>query len=112
MFFNRRLFENKQKVNIPVVFDTHHYECYNLLHPENQMKPAVEYISDILETWKRKNIKPKFHVSEQGSGRTGHHSDYIEEIPEYLMEIPKKYGVHIDIMIEAKKKRTCNKKVI
>lgn len=91
-------------VGIPVVFDTHHYECYNILHPENQMKPAEEYISQILETWKRKQIKPKFHVSEQGSGRTGHHSDYIEKIPNYLMEIPEKYGVHIDIMIEAKKK--------
>ena len=91
-------------VGIPVVFDTHHYECYNILHPENLMKPAGEYIAAILETWKRKEIKPKFHVSEQGSGRTGHHSDYIEELPKYLMEIPEKYGVHIDIMIEAKKK--------
>ena len=55
-------------------------------------------------TWKRKGIKPKFHVSEQGSGRTGHHSDYIEIIPQYLLEIPDKYGVEIDIMIEAKAK--------
>ena len=69
-----------KKINIPVVFDTHHYECYNILHPENQMKPASEYIGEILDSWKRRGIKPKFHVSEQGSGRTGHHSDYIEEI--------------------------------
>ena len=67
-----------KEVNIPVVFDTHHYQCYNLLHPENQMKPADEYISDILDTWKRRGIKPKFHVSEQGSGRTGHHSDLLK----------------------------------
>ena len=58
----------------------------------------------VLETWWRRNIKPKFHVSEQGSGRTGHHSDYIEVIPEYLLEIPEKYGIDIDIMIEAKMK--------
>ena len=58
----------------------------------------------ILNTWKRRGIKPKFHVSEQGSGRTGHHSDYIEVIPNYLLEIPEKYGCDIDIMIEAKKK--------
>ena len=100
-----------EKVNIPVVFDTHHYECYNLLHPENQMKPAVEYIEAILNTWKRRGIKPKFHVSEQGSGRTGHHSDYIEVIPDYLMEIPEKYNTHIDIMIEAKKKELAIKKL-
>jgi len=58
----------------------------------------------ILETWKRKGIKPKFHVSEQGDGKIGKHSDYIEILPKYLLEIPEKYGVHIDIMIEAKMK--------
>ena len=92
------------KVNIPVVFDTHHYHCYNQLHPDSNIKPANEYIAQILESWIKRNIKPKFHVSEQGSGRIGHHSDYIEEIPEYLLEIPFKYGIEIDIMIEAKMK--------
>ena len=92
------------KVNIPVVFDTHHYNCYCEMHPSETFKPAREYISDILDTWKRRNIKPKFHVSEQGSGRIGHHSDFVETIPDYLLEIPKKYKQHIDIMIEAKKK--------
>ena len=92
------------EINIPVVFDTHHYTCYNQLHPDEILQPADYYIPLILETWARRGIKPKFHVSEQGSGRCGHHSDYIEEIPEYLLEIPEKYGVHIDIMIEAKKK--------
>lgn len=92
------------EINIPVVFDTHHYTCYNQLHPDETLQQADYYIPLILETWARRGIKPKFHVSEQGSGRCGHHSDYIEEIPEYLLEIPKKYGVHIDIMIEAKKK--------
>ena len=37
-------------VNIPVVFDTHHYACYCQLHPEEKFKPAGEYIEDILET--------------------------------------------------------------
>ena len=93
-----------KRVNIPVVFDTHHYECYNLIHPDDQMKPAVEYMADILDSWNRREIKPKFHISEQGSGRVGHHSDYVETIPDYLLEIPDKYGVDIDIMIEAKAK--------
>ena len=91
-------------VNIPVVFDTHHYECYNILHPDYKLKPAWEYIPQILESWKRRDIKPKFHISEQGSGRTGHHSDYVEVVSDYLLEIPKKYGIEIDIMIEAKMK--------
>ena len=91
-------------INIPVVFDTHHYNCYKELHPNEILKDPSEYISDILETWRRRNIKPKFHVSEQGCGRMGHHSDFIETIPNYLLEIPYKYNVDIDIMIEAKMK--------
>lgn len=93
-----------REINIPVVFDTHHYECYCFMHPAERYKPASEYIPEILETWKRREKKPKFHVSEQGNGRCGHHSDYIETIPEYLLEIPERYGIEIDIMIEAKMK--------
>ena len=66
---------------------------------------ADYYIKDILKTWTKRNIKPKFHISEQGSGKCGHHSDYIENIPNYLLEIPEKFNIHIDIMIEAKKKK-------
>ena len=89
---------------VPVVFDTHHFACYKLLHPDESFEDAGMYMQDILETWQKRGVKPKFHVSEQGSGRCGHHSDYIEKIPSYLLEIPDKYGVEIDIMIEAKKK--------
>ena len=91
-------------VNIPVVFDTHHYECYKILHPDEKIKEPDYYIPLILKTWQRRDIKPKFHVSEQGAGRCGHHSDYIKVLPKYLLEIPEKYDTTIDIMIEAKKK--------
>ncbi len=91
-------------VNIPVVFDTHHFECYQILHPNEKFHPPEYYIKDILNTWTKRNIKPKFHISEQGKGKCGHHSDYIENIPNYLLEIPNKYNINIDIMIEAKKK--------
>lgn len=93
-----------EKVGVPVVFDTHHYDCYKLLHPDESFKEASYYIPMILESWRRRGIKPKFHVSEQGSGKCGHHSDYIKTIPDYLMEIPEKYDTSIDIMIEAKMK--------
>ena len=93
-----------KQINIPVVLDTHHYNCYKLLHPEENIKNIKDYIPDILNTWIIRNIKPKFHVSEQGIGRCGHHSDYIDIIPDYLTEIPEIYDIHIDIMIEAKKK--------
>ena len=87
---------------VPIVLDTHHFECYKSLHPEETFNEPSDYIKDILDTWG--DIKPKFHVSEQGNGRVGKHSDYIDVIPEYLLEIPDKYGVEIDIMIEAKMK--------
>lgn len=92
------------EINIPVVFDTHHFECYKLLHPEIIFKNAEDYIKPILNTWEKRQIKPKFHISEQGTGRIGHHSDYIQNIPDYLLNIPDKYNTNIDIMVEAKKK--------
>tara|TARA_B000000477_G_scaffold109926_1_gene103119 strand:- start:2748 stop:3704 length:957 start_codon:yes stop_codon:yes gene_type:complete len=92
------------KVNIPIVFDTHHYNCYNILHPKEKLENPEYYIPKILETWDRRNIKVKFHISEQGVGKCGHHSDYIETIPDYLLEIPEKYNKNIDIIVEAKMK--------
>jgi len=94
--------EVSKECGVPIVFDTHHFNCYTKLHPDVRFENAEYYIPLILKTWK--DIKPKFHVSEQGDGRVGKHSDYIEILPEYLLEIPERYGVHIDIMIEAKMK--------
>ena len=96
--------EISEEIGIPVVFDTHHYHCYNLLHQGEDIEPPEFYIPMILATWKKRNIKPKFHISEQGTGKCGHHSDYIDTIPRYLLDIPKKYNVKIDIMVEAKMK--------
>lgn len=91
-----------KQTGVPVVFDTHHFECYKLLHKDEEFEDPANYMSNVVDTWKKAGIKPKFHVSEQGDGLIGHHSDYIETIPDYLLEIPEKYGVEIDIMIEAK----------
>ena len=96
--------EISYRVNIPVVFDTHHFGCYKILHPHEKFYRPEYYIEGILETWYKREIKPKFHVSQQGSGKCGHHSDYVETIPQYLLEIPEKYETSIDIMIEAKMK--------
>ena len=93
-----------KKTGIPVVFDTHHFECYKILHPTEKFEDPSKYMYDILQTWIAKGVKPKFHISEQGAGKCGHHSDYIEVVPDYLLEIPEKYKIDIDIMIEAKKK--------
>jgi UV DNA damage endonuclease len=96
------IYERNQK-GIPIVFDTHHYNCYNMLHPDDMMKSVESYLDKILETWNRKSIKPLFHISDQKEGsRIGAHSDFIKEVPEYLLELSKKQP--IDIMVEAKQK--------
>lgn len=88
------------ELNIPLIFDVHHYNCYSLLHPEEKQKPVEELLPAVLDTWHRRGLKPYFHISEQGSGKTGHHSDYIENIPDYLLNI----NVPITLDIEAKAK--------
>lgn len=94
-----------EQVNIPVVFDTHHYECYRATHADVPLLEPAAYIPRILETWRQRNIKPKFHISEQAEGgKLGKHSDFIDTIPSYLLEIPAVYKVDIDIMVEAKAK--------
>ena len=91
-------------INIPVVFDTHHFECYQKIHPNQIFQTPEFYIPQILDSWTKRNIKPKFHISQQGSGKIGHHSDFISDIPGYLLQIPEQFDLEIDIMIEAKMK--------
>ena len=47
------------------------------------------------------------HISSQGGGRIGHHSDYIEEIPEYVIKLE----TSIDLMVEAKRKEKAIKRL-
>ena len=88
--------------DLPVVLDNHHYICYGLLHPNVNQQSIESLIPKVLETWGER--RPVFHISEQGSGKCGHHSDYITKIPDYYLEIPEKYGISFDLEIEAKMK--------
>jgi UV DNA damage endonuclease len=94
----------KYGFHVPVVVDSHHYDCYNILHPDNQFTEIDKYMPCVLETWHSREIRPKVHISEQGSGKVGHHSDYVEVIPQYFLDISSVYGTGFDIMIEAKMK--------
>lgn len=89
---------------VPVVVDSHHYECYNILHPDNVLTNIDDLIPCVLETWLERGIRMKVHISEQGSGKIGHHSDYVENIPQYFLDIVQIYDLDLDIMIEAKMK--------
>lgn len=90
--------------SLPVVVDSHHYNCYTQLHPDETQERMVDLLPEVWRTWQLREIRPKFHVSEQGSGRVGHHSDYVEEIPDYMLTFPQRFGSGLDIMVEAKHK--------
>lgn len=83
------------KISRPVVFDTHHHECYSKL-VEEQPCPS-QFLGQVLQTWRCKGLRPKFHVSNQDpEKKVGAHSQYVEYIPWYLANLD------VDIMIEAK----------
>lgn len=88
-----------QELKRPMVFDVHHHAINPCKTPINQLIPQI------LKTWTDLGLRPKFHISEQKKGkRIGAHSNYVKKIPDFLLEIPKKYNVDIDLMIEAKMK--------
>ena len=88
--------------HLPVVFDIHHYNCYQILHPEVAQKSLEKLIPRVLETWG--DIRPVMHISEQGTGKVGHHSDFIETIPDIFFYTAYNLNTHFDLEIEAKKK--------
>jgi UV DNA damage endonuclease len=91
-----------QELNIPVIFDCHHYGCYNILHEDEKVSKAEEVLSRVFQTWKKRNLKPYCHISEQGKGRIGHHSDYISKIPDYYLNI--KIPFTLDVEAKCKEK--------
>ena len=89
-----------EKLNIPHIFDIHHYKCYNHLHKNENQKPITELLPRIFATWHNRNLKPYFHISEQGFGKIGHHSEYVNSLPSYILKTVH----HLTIDIEAKAK--------
>jgi len=99
----KELLDISKKINRPFVFDTHHHYCYS--KAVTPLADPSTFVGDVVETWTKLGLKPKFHISEQHPDkRLGAHSDYVEEIPKYLFDIAKATPGGIDIMIEAKKK--------
>jgi len=80
-----------EKIGIPIVFDYHHYKfCPGVLTEDEALEMATS-------TWPW-NIKPVVHYSESKEGsKLQAHSDYIKQLP-------NTYGIHVDIMVEAKQK--------
>jgi len=94
-----------EETGISVVFDSHHFNCFKKYHPEEKFDDIRFYIKAAMETWIRKGLRPKFHISEQEPEKAvGAHSQYVRKIPVYFLEIPEKYSIGIDLMVEAKGK--------
>lgn len=95
--------EISKRCNIPVILDSHHYQCYNILHPDNQINNIENYMEDVIKSWGERT--PLFHISEQNySKRIGAHSTLCQHIPRYILEVPIKYNKCISIEVEAKGK--------
>jgi len=101
--------------NIPLIFDSHHFECFNLLSKkekkgkkgdEKEEEIRVEDVLDrVVETWRKRGITPLFHISEQRpDARIGTHSDLIEKIPKYMLTFVETYQLSLTIEVEAKLK--------
>jgi len=89
-----------KQIHRPVVFDTHHHDCYSLA--VKQLPCPSTFLPEIISTWEEHSIRPKFHISEQAPNkRVGAHSDYVENIPDYILDLLND-GQKLDIMIEAK----------
>lgn len=94
--------ELSYQCTIPVIFDTHHDECYRILHPTYYPEDLIDTLPTVIDTWEDRI--PIMHVSEQRpESRIGAHSDLIETIPSYILELVKQ-GTSIDLEVEAKLK--------
>ena len=93
------------ELKVPMVFDIFHYICYKKYHKDQTQMSIDEMMPGILATWKYRNQRPKFHLSEQAPKKpVGSHSLFVNTIPKEFLEIPTKYNIEVDIMIEAKGK--------
>jgi UV DNA damage endonuclease len=101
-----------QELDIPIVIDYHHYN----LHKTDEC--LHELTQKVLVIWKKRNIIPLFHISESRCGvlptdsitvRRAH-SDYIENLPEPLIQLLK--TERIDVDVEAKMKELAVFKLI
>lgn len=108
-YSTRDCLDISDECGIPVVFDFHHYHCYNTIYKNDKTKckeEIMELMPEVIDTWTNtKRNRIVMHVSEQGSGKIGHHSDYIENIPREIFTILDEFpDINIDLEIEAKMK--------
>ena len=105
-YSTRDCLDISEECGIPVVFDFHHYQCRNLIYQKEKQEEIMDLMPEVIESWQNTNRnRIIMHVSEQGSGKIGHHSDYIEKIPNEIFTILDEFpSITIDLEVEAKMK--------
>jgi UV DNA damage endonuclease len=98
--------------NIPLIFDIFHFSINYGIHVMHATKKEMcelkinelqKIMPEILETWYKRNLIPKFHLSEQQeNARVGTHGDTLKTIPEFFLNACK--SIQIDVMLETKNK--------
>lgn len=89
-----------EELNIPFCLDIFHNRV-----SKDRVSITKKLIKRIFNTWKRHNMIPKIHFSEQQIGlRKGAHSKTINKLPLYLFRLPKMFKTSLDIMLEVKDK--------
>ncbi|GAE33829.1 UV DNA damage repair endonuclease UvsE [Halalkalibacter akibai] len=89
-----------EKLNIPVVFDLHHFD---VLHEEDQLNSLWQRV---VATWKDSPLPVKMHISSPKEGETDRrHHDYInaDRFTRFITTITGTVD-QLDVMIEAKQK--------
>lgn len=94
--------EISENLNIPVIFDIHHYECYEKLHPDEKKIDLHESLGKVFKTWEKRCLKPYCHISEQGKGKLGHHSDYISKLPDCFLRINTPFTLDVEAKMKEK----------
>lgn len=90
-----------QELNIPMVFDYHHFKCHHLKNEKLEVLLPL-----IIDTWQDSGLKPKFHISSRKSlkeKRTHHfYIDYSSFVK--FVSLVYSFCHDFDIMLESKGK--------
>ena len=90
--------------NIPLVYDTHHYTCYTILHPDEPQPPIEDMIPDVLETWKRRESNQNFISVNKVLDVVDITVTIYSKFLQHVIDIPKKMGISIDLMMKRKRR--------
>ena len=82
--------------------------CLDIFHNKISKEPVkltLKLMKRIFDTWTVKNMNPKIHISDQQIGKKrGAHSKTLNNIPSFILELPNKLKIPLDIMLEVKDK--------